>query len=136
MTPERLEEALRARFPTPYSLTFRQVAEAVLEILGAPSAPVAAVDDDGAITPEQAKKLLEEIDNGFMGKKTLFAEKACQHCGGVHVRKCPAVKQLEYHPDGKVKRVVYYPHGQWPADEVLWLEDVIQAAAQADDETP
>jgi hypothetical protein len=135
MTPDELEAALRARFPAPYSLTLRQLAEAAIELLGPSPAPVAAVEDDGALTPEQARKLLEEQDNGFMGRRTLFAEKACQHCGGVHVRKCPAVKQLEYHPDGKVKRVVYYPHGQWPADEVLWLEDVI-AAAQADDDTP
>lgn len=92
------------------------------------------------LTRDQARALLEEVElppiypgvpSGV--KKSRFEMRRCDHCRGLHVRKCPAVAEIEYHPDGKVKRVVYFPHGTWPADEVLWLEDVVEAA-QADDE--
>ncbi|MBT8161005.1 MULTISPECIES: hypothetical protein [Arthrobacter] len=125
-TPDELAAALRERFPAPYSLSFRQVAEAAVELIDPGPEPVP--EPDGALTPEQAKALLKEEDNGYMGTKTIFDKSKCQHCGGLHARKCPAVAEIEYHPDGKVSRVVYFPHGSWPADEVLWLEDVVKAA--------
>lgn len=134
--PEDLAEALKARFPAPYSLTFEQIAEAVLDEL----APAAEPEpEDGKLTPEQAKALLEEVDlpqpypGVPAGKRQLFEQKRCSHCQGLHTRKCPAVKEISYHPDGKVARVIYFRHGEWPEDEVLWLEDVIEAA-EADDE--
>lgn len=92
------------------------------------------------LDPELARALLAEVDGpqpfpGVQGvKTTVFAQQACQHCGGVHSRKCPAVAEVEFHADGKVKRVAYFPHGQWPADDVLWLEDVQTAAAIDTDE--
>lgn len=133
MTPDEIASALSARFPAPYSLTLRQVAEAVLELVQpAPVAPGPPAPDDGALTREQAKALLVEEEYGLL-KRTRFEAQSCQHCHGLHVRNCPAVSEIEYHPDGKVSRVVYFPHGQWPADGVLWLEDVIEAA-QADDD--
>ena len=136
--PGDLAEALKARFPAPYSLSFEQIAEAVLDELD--PLPVPEPEDDGKLTPEQAKALLEEVDlpqvypGVAAGKKQLFEQKKCQHCGGVHTRKCPAVKEISYHPDGKVARVVYFRHGEWPEDEVLWLEDVVAAAAEPDDD--
>ena len=84
------------------------------------------------LTKEQAQAFLIEEDNGFFGKKLVFDSEKCQHCGGVHGRKCPAISEIEYHPDGKVRRVSYFEHGTWPEDSVLWLEDII-AAAEADD---
>lgn len=129
-SPEELAAALAERFPAPYSLSFRQVAEAAMELLD--PAPEPVPEPDGKLTQAQAKALLEEEDNGFMGRKTLFEKKKCQHCLGLHTSKCPAVAEIEYHPDGKVMRVVYFPHGSWPADEVLWLEEVIEAAEAED----
>lgn len=129
-SPEELAAALAERFPAPYSLTLHQVAAAVMELLD--PAPEPVPEPDGKLTKAQAVALLEEEDNGFMGKRSMFEKKKCQHCGGLHVRKCPAVAEIEYHPDGKVQRVVYFPHGGWPADEVLWLEEVIEAAEAED----
>ena len=83
------------------------------------------------LSRDQALQFLVEEDNGFMGKKLVFDSEKCQHCGGVHDRKCPAVSEIEYHPDGKVRKVTYFEHGAWPEDSVLWLEDII-AAATAD----
>ena len=89
------------------------------------------------LSPELARKLLEEVDIdppfpgvGSPGKTTAFEKQKCQHCHGVHTRACPRVAEIEYHPDGRVARVVYWPHGSWPEDEVLWLEDVQEAAGE------
>jgi len=59
--------------------------------------------------------------------KTLFETKQCLHCQGVHSRKCPSVSSIEYYNDGAVKHVTYFPHGSWPEDQVIWLEDVYDA---------
>ena len=88
------------------------------------------------VDPELARQLLAEIDvPTFPGvapnTTTLFDQRKCQHCQGLHSRKCPAIAEIEYHSDGTVKRVAYFPHGAWPADQVLWLEDVQEAAAFA-----
>jgi hypothetical protein len=33
----------------------------------------------------------------------------CPHCGRIHEgQRCPAVKAIEYYPDGKIKRVEYH----------------------------
>lgn len=31
----------------------------------------------------------------------------CEFCDGYHLKPCPAVREVEYHPDGSLKRVVY-----------------------------
>lgn len=90
-----------------------------------------------ALDPELARQLLAEVEMAtFPGvapnKTTVFDQRKCQHCQGLHSRKCPAVAEIEYHGDGTVKRVSYFRHGQWPADQVLWLEDVQTAAAFED----
>ena len=40
----------------------------------------------------------------------------CQHCGGIHVTsQCPRVKAIEYHKNGRVKRVEFYEEPKaWP----------------------
>lgn len=82
---------------------------------------------------ELARTLLEPVSHevfpGVRGRPvTRFEQLACQHCGGVHARNCPAVQEIEYGEDGKVRRVKFWPHGQWPADQVLWLTEVQEAA--------
>lgn len=95
-----------------------------------PSPPVPAAK----LTHEEAKKLMAEstVDSWFGGSAPLFEQKKCQHCGGLHVRKCPAVKEIEFYEDGKVKQVVYFARGEWSDDDVIWLEDVIAALEGGD----
>lgn len=38
----------------------------------------------------------------------------CQHCGSYHGPLCPAIKAIEYHADGSLKRIEFWP--QQPAD--------------------
>jgi hypothetical protein len=33
----------------------------------------------------------------------------CTHCGKIHAGRCPLVKAIEYHENGIVKRVEYFP---------------------------
>lgn len=33
----------------------------------------------------------------------------CTWCGCYHNTKCPLVKAIEYHPNGAIKRVEFYP---------------------------
>lgn len=89
------------------------------------------------VDPDLARQLLAETEvPTFPGvapnRVRLWDQRKCQHCQGLHSRKCPAVSEIEYHSDGAVKRVAYFAHGQWPADQVLWLEDVQTAAAWHD----
>ena len=36
-------------------------------------------------------------------------DQTCPYCGAVHVTgRCPAVKAIEYHPDGTTKRVEFW----------------------------
>lgn len=91
------------------------------------------------LDPELARLLLEPVDEpppfpGVAGvKTTVFDKQRCPHCLGLHSRKCPAVAELEYHPDGRVQRVTYFRHGEWPEDQVLWREDLEEAAAWQDE---
>lgn len=90
------------------------------------------------LDPELARKLLEPIPYPATfpgvappdGKTTRFEQQKCQHCLGLHTRACPRVAEIEYHEGGSVKRVVYWPHGAWPEELVLWLEDVQEAAGE------
>lgn len=91
------------------------------------------------LDPALARQLLQVVDEpppfpGVAGlKTTVFDKQRCPHCLGLHSRKCPAVSELEYHPDGRVQRVTYFRHGEWPEDQVLWREDLEEAAAWQDE---
>ncbi len=39
----------------------------------------------------------------------------CAHCGGYHSRACPRVKRIEWHPNGLISSVEF-----WPDHEVNW----------------
>ena len=34
--------------------------------------------------------------------------KYCEHCGNYHTGTCPRIKAIEYHKNGKIKRVEYH----------------------------
>lgn len=95
----------------------------------------APAEEPELLSRDLARTFLEKVSTdifpGVNGRPvTRFEQLACQHCGGVHARNCPAVQEIEYGDDGKVRRVAFWPHGQWPADQVLWLSDVQEAAAR------
>lgn len=89
------------------------------------------------LDPALAAELLRKVPKPpvFPGVKaegttTVFEQTACQLCGGVHTRNCPRVRRIVYGDGGKPSEVEFWRHGEWPADQVLWLEDVQEAAAQ------
>lgn len=67
------------------------------------------------LTPEQKALAREKFQSGT---------DICPFCGGFHLRFCPRVQELELNPDGRMKRVVYWPDGSWTDDHVIWPEMV------------
>lgn len=51
-----------------------------------------------------------------------FRENRCQHCGATHARACPRVKRLEFHQNGNLASVEFWPAGKWPDEHVVWPE--------------
>lgn len=87
------------------------------------------------LDPQLAKALLEElrveIFPGVLSNQTnRFEQERCDHCRGLHSRKCPAIAEVGYHENGKVSSVKYWPEGQWDESRVLWLEDIVEAAQE------
>lgn len=60
----------------------------------------------------------EEAAEAWAAYKT----RRCQHCGGAHVRACPRVRRLEFHPNGQLAAVEFWPDGKWPQDGLIWPE--------------
>jgi hypothetical protein len=65
------------------------------------------------LTPEETAELWRR-----------FRAHLCQHCRGSHMRACPRVRELSFHPDAKLARVKFWPDGQWSTDGVFWPEDM------------
>lgn len=53
-----------------------------------------------------------------------YRAQRCTHCGGAHTRACPRVRRLEFHPNGQLAAVEFWPDGKWPTDGLLWPEDL------------
>ena len=89
------------------------------------------------LDPELARALLQVIEEETVPglapvKTTVFEKERCRYCLGIHSRKCPAVKELEYATDsGRIQRVTFWP--KWDDGAVLWREDIETAAAWKDD---
>jgi hypothetical protein len=73
-------------------------------------AEVGADRDDAALTAELAEAL-RKIP-------------ACSHCGGRHVRACPRVKRMSFHPNGALAAVEFWSDGKWSDEHVLWDEQI------------
>ena len=65
----------------------------------------------------------------------------CSHCGGYHVRACPRVRKIEFHQNGLIASVEFWPYGevdwshvafedQGPDDETLGLIEDAMLLAQ------
>lgn len=50
--------------------------------------------------------------------------KPCTHCGGRHVRACPRVRRMGFHPNGTLASVEFWAEGKWSDDHVFWPEDI------------
>lgn len=53
-----------------------------------------------------------------------YRKQRCTHCGAIHVRACPRVRRFEFHPNGQLAAVEFWPDGKWPVDGLLWPEDL------------
>jgi hypothetical protein len=51
-----------------------------------------------------------------------FRVSRCEHCGGAHARACPRVRRLQFHENGRIAAVDFWPDGKWPSDHVQWPE--------------
>lgn len=49
-------------------------------------------------------------------------EKACEDCGGYHLRACPRIKSQGFLGNGNRVSVEYWP--QWDESFTVWPEDV------------
>lgn len=86
-------------------------------------------DDEPKLSPEDRAALLAKDESG----KTRFEREHCSHCGGVHLRACPRVRRLEFHPNNAGIAVVeFFDHGQWPDDHIIWPEDVYEGEVDAE----
>lgn len=52
----------------------------------------------------------------------------CTECGGFHVRNCPRVKRLAYHPNGTLSEVEYWRH-----DEIDWTGVIFEDQGENDE---
>ena len=88
---------------------------------------------DPALARELLKVIEEETVPGLPPiRTTVFEQQACKFCRSLHPGHCPAVRELEYHPDGRVARVSFWP--KWDASGVLRREDIETAASWKDDD--
>jgi hypothetical protein len=53
-----------------------------------------------------------------------YRQRRCGHCGAVHARACPRIRRLEFHPNGQIATVEFWPPGKWPQDGLMWPEDL------------
>lgn len=89
------------------------------------------------LDPDLARRLLQVIEEEPVlpgvapVRTTVFEQQRCRHCLGLHGRHCPAVREIEFHPDGRVARVAYFD--KWDDKDVLWRADIETAAAWKDE---
>jgi len=44
----------------------------------------------------------------------------CDHCGAAHARACPRIRRIEFHQNGTLAAVEFWPDGRWPQDGLMW----------------
>lgn len=107
-------------------------ADRVVELEQELAAGVPELDAEQARALLATKKVPHALFPGALAdvETTVWAEQKCQHCGGLHSRACPRVRRIAYGDGGKPAEVEFWPNGRWPDNDVIWLEDVIDAAAE------
>jgi transcriptional regulator with XRE-family HTH domain len=71
-----------------------------------------APPEDARLGPEQRAVVLEYFEK----------DEVCPNCHGIHTRACPRVRSVEYHDGGQLKRVEYWPEGQWSTEYVIFKD--------------
>jgi hypothetical protein len=71
-------------------------------------------DDQDVLTAEENAALRARFDAG----------QACQHCGGLHARACPRVRELSFHPNGVIAQVRFWADGEWSDAAIIWPEEL------------
>jgi hypothetical protein len=74
--------------------------------------------DKMQLTQEDIDALLEVIDPKT--KRTVFEERQCKHCGGIHDRACPRVRRMRFSPAGKILEVEFW--AKWDDANVIYPE--------------
>lgn len=85
--------------------------------------PVAPVGDPSDSAPAAPAADEQTIDAELAAAVARIAP--CSHCGGRHARACPRVRQMQFHPNGALAGVTFWPDGKWSGDHVLWPDEMI-----------
>ena len=85
---------------------------------------MARIDSDDA-----ARLLAVMRDEG----EAIIGPKQCVYCGGMHLRACPRVKRIAYHPDGQIREVRFFE--SFSDSHVIWPEDLQDAVDEIDDQS-
>ncbi len=67
---------------------------------------------------------LSEVVMTADGPVTKFDQLACKFCGGVHVRKCPAVARVGFYENGAIREIEYWK--EWDASNVIWRDQLYE----------
>lgn len=73
-----------------------------------------------AVVPKDPKKVSPEDAAAILARVP-----ACAHCKGHHVRACPRVKSMKFHPNGSLAGVDFWPEGKWSDDHILWPDELV-----------
>ena len=73
-----------------------------------------------ALTPQQKHDARLILEGKVEGRAP------CIHCGGIHLRACRRVRRAEWHVDGTLLKVWYWPDGKWDESEIQWPEDAYE----------
>jgi hypothetical protein len=49
-------------------------------------------------------------------------ERVCGYCGGIHMRACPRVREIEFYDSGKLKRMTFWREDEWNDSFIVWPE--------------
>lgn len=112
--------------PLPPELTGDPASDDVHPARALPPA-VQSVPDDAALVdgPPGAGApvdVLEPVDPDDVVQ--LARLKPCSHCGGHHVRACPRVKKMSWHPNAGIASVEFWSDGEWSDEHVLWPDQI------------
>jgi hypothetical protein len=87
-----------------------------------PAATAEAESDEKAEVARELIALLRQI--GVETGQPIFPlpTQQCAHCGGLHLRACPRVRNLQWYRDGAVRAAEYWQ--TYDDTNVIWPEDL------------
>ena len=88
------------------------------------SVPPEPLDDDVRAWLTEQVEIPADFGTPSPGSQPRYEALRCQWCQGVHFRACPRVKEIDYHENGQVSRVRFWPEGAYDDSGTIWPEDV------------